>query len=99
MLPVFCLNCIPVIALVVLKYPATKVLLVIGWVVAELQVPIKCFTNVVELGLKILKKPDIFISLSVPTLSASFKCWKPVPCAKSPAALYSKAVKLSASSW
>ena len=68
-------------ALVVFIYPAanTSLLLSAWWALFVLA--IKCFTNVVELGLNICKYPAKHWSLSLPTDWPIF--WKFVDCAKS----------------
>ena len=90
MLPELCLNCIPVIALVVLKYPPTKVF---TWKFPEdelLLLLIKCFTKVVELGLNKNNSPEVEWSLSLP-IYASISI-NPVVCASSCAVSYPSAL-------
>ena len=82
------------IALVELKYPATKPSFASALATDDLD--IKCLTKVVSLGLNKCKTPDVLSSAFVLKLSASLK--KLVDCAKSFPATYAKAVEVSPSS-
>ena len=82
MLPDDILNWIASTADVVLPYPAQYLSELPGVAKTVLPLAIKCFTNVVELGLNKCKIPDEFSSLLFPHLLTN--SWKDVDCAKSP---------------
>ena len=66
MLPELILNCTASTAEVVLPYPAQYLSELPGVAKTVLPLAIKCFTNVVELGLNKCKVPPAHSSLSLP---------------------------------
>ena len=83
MLPELILNWIASTALVVLKYPATKPLILKSDAWYSLKSDVKCLTKTVELGLYNVKEPEMHSSLPLPRALPSEKAIKSVDCAKS----------------
>ena len=63
------LNCTASMAVVVLQYPATNASAICSLAPSVINLLIKCFTNVVDPGLKSCIYPERFSSFALPTLA------------------------------